>query len=264
MTHEEASVLLDEYAAGQLDAARRAAVEAHLQVCPACRGILRIAVDLRRAASEAGEALVSDHPAAESLASYALADGGLPIAEAASIQAHLEVCATCRREADLVGRAGRRRGGPPWTRAITPLALAAVLLLTLWPAVRQRSPGRQPDTIIEPAPAMLLYLAEPTRTIATEAPSVDLTAGQQVLPVAVAWTDDLQPRGLSVTVLAEIGERPLLSFTLDAAEALDADLGVLGLVLPASALAEGRHRLVILATDGGAILADRVFAVRRR
>jgi hypothetical protein len=140
-THDAWTDRLSEYVDGELDAAERAALDVHLQVCPACA---RTVTELRAVLERAGE--LETPPPAEDL---------WP-----GIEARITAPARRPRVFDL-GAWRRRAAGPPrrWSFTLPQLAGAAAVLVLLtslgvWTALVRRPAG--------PAgPALVTSVAQP-------------------------------------------------------------------------------------------------------
>ena len=139
-THDAWTDRLSEYVDGELDAAERAALDVHLQVCAACA---RTVTELRAVLERAGE--LGSPPPAEDLW--------------AGIEARIAARAPRPRVFDL-GAWRRRREGVPrrWSFTLPQLAGAAAVLVLLtslgvWSALDRRplapAPGRgaAPDAV---------------------------------------------------------------------------------------------------------------------
>jgi anti-sigma factor ChrR (cupin superfamily) len=130
------------------------AVSDHLEECAACgRAItddasaVTIAADLRAQLEQASAELLVDHPTHEELSDWI--DGRAGEAGSGRIGAHLEVCRSCREEAEdlraFAGSLAQERGaGVGWRMAAA--ALAAALVLAIGAAIllrRGEAPQRE-------------------------------------------------------------------------------------------------------------------------
>ncbi len=99
MDHREAKRHLLDFVAGDLDQGTRNAVTSHVERCVDCRAWLETH-DLLASASEVDSS--SDHPDSELLALCVVRpeEGNKP--GRAAVRRHLESCARCRREMELV------------------------------------------------------------------------------------------------------------------------------------------------------------------
>lgn len=104
MSHRDTRELLPDFAQGRLEAEGRAAIEEHLAVCPACREWLETYHLLGRALAAQEE---TEHPDSADLAAWAARNDELPPGAAA----HLEGCAECGREVELLTAAIRAARG---------------------------------------------------------------------------------------------------------------------------------------------------------
>ena len=161
MDHREAKRHLLDFVAGDLDTRSRSAVTSHIEECVDCRAWLETH-DLLASASEMDSS--SDHPDSELLALCAVRpeEGNEP--GRAAVRRHLESCARCRREIELVrdavmearpeaaGPAGaiHPKPSPSWWRAAAAACVVAVALG--WLTVETRRPGhvdsRPNDTVM--------------------------------------------------------------------------------------------------------------------
>lgn len=108
MRHGEIKKLLGDFAAGRLDRATRAGIEAHLKECVACDSWVStygLYADLLGV--PAGER-AAEHPPADRLAEHALDLPGLEEADRSALMRHLESCPSCRRQVELTRQAVSR------------------------------------------------------------------------------------------------------------------------------------------------------------
>lgn len=253
MTHEDAQTLIEEYESGTLGPEQSAELRAHLASCEECRAEARIAASLRRAAAATGEALLSDHPDAEELAGYALADNSFPLDVLARIQSHLEACETCRRELDLVREAARSRKAGKRRNGILPLVIVVVALVALVPLLHHPR-----DAGMEHAAAVLVI---PAADADGATPSVRLAPGQEFLQITLSWQPAPVPDNIRVDVFRSDGTPAVDPYSVETDEAFDQERGILGLLLPAVGLDPGVYRLRISDPVDGAVLDERRFAI---
>lgn len=141
MNHRAASELLADLAEHRLETGMRAEVEAHTAGCAACREWLETYRLLGRAGVAQPE---TQHPAAAELAAWVALEAAddLP----ADAMSHLEECATCRHDLQLLASAiGAARRERPWAktasrRATIAWSVAASLALVVLAAALMRGP----------------------------------------------------------------------------------------------------------------------------
>lgn len=135
--HFRSSQELTAYAEGSLAAAERRAVESHLADCEECRGWIAA----YRLLAE-GLADPAGHLSADDLSRFALAEETLDASQRERCVGHVEICASCAEEIQLV------RGAASEARRVEPAA-GRDLLPAIAPAARK----------VEPATVTLLALA---------------------------------------------------------------------------------------------------------
>ena len=99
MDHREAKRLLVDLAAGELDQSTRNEVTAHVEECVACRAWLETR-DLLASLAPVENGI--EHPESDLLAEAAARPEALDEPGGSVVREHLEICASCRREVELV------------------------------------------------------------------------------------------------------------------------------------------------------------------
>lgn len=146
LTHNEARLVLTEYAHGRLDSQGAHALEGHVAACVECRGALAALRALERELAEHGEAALSEHPVPEKLVRFAVNSSRIAVPELARLAAHVRACPTCEREVELTRGADAWRA--PWWRSFARAwqeaqagpwgmlapAMAVIALVLAWPA----------------------------------------------------------------------------------------------------------------------------------
>jgi hypothetical protein len=281
--HERAVSHVAELAAGRLEPALAAEVRAHVAACETCRGVLRAAEAVHLEVREHGAALFGDHPAPEAIARFALEPGALGVAERAGLAAHVRACPRCAGEASQARAAAATawmraprawwvgaRGPAPW---LAP-ALGALALVLAWPAwqglvemprlearlAREAQARREAERArvpqVAPAPpggaARSLVLSEASRSGGAPAASVALAPGQGMVPVLMDLDLSGEPPGRAVRAsVRRVGGTEVWALESTAGEVWDARARVIGLLVPASALAPGEHELRLAWRPGG-------------
>lgn len=161
LEHREARARLSDLAAGRLDEPELGELQAHVAGCAVCQGWLEAHALIAGVLREEPGPIWEDHPTADRLAQYSVAERRLSEHERRRLSRHLVACADCRTAVELSREAvaaaappaasGRGQGWPaawlpPPLRL--PLAAAALLALLLVPlaliGVRQ---GRADQTV---------------------------------------------------------------------------------------------------------------------
>lgn len=147
-THDEMLLRIADLAMGRIAAEEAAAIRAHVVSCDECGRQMRtyeiVAEVVREEAVSAAH-----HPGADELVAFALRSGGSATETAAEITAHLDSCAGCREEVEIVrgaeadlvrasrfGDAAKHLGTgvAPWRTRYALLAAGVVSAALLYPA----------------------------------------------------------------------------------------------------------------------------------
>jgi hypothetical protein len=278
MTHEQAVLLVSDWARGTLDAGRSRAVEEHVRVCGECQAAAEAAGGLHAEAARLART-PSAHPSSDALAGYVSEPETASIVTLARIGAHVHGCDPCREDVTLMREASR----PAWWRAIRAVwdapgstarwlqpALALGALLLAFPAwrglvelpreraaselrlhdvdeARERAEARVRELTLEPAPAIrgggvaALVLQGPLRD-AGDLPALRLRPGQPLQPVLL---DVSPPTGeLHVTLVRANGS---VAWTAAGPreEFWDEANRLTGLLVPTDVLTPGEYRIEV-------------------
>jgi hypothetical protein len=144
MSHNEAVILLTDYVAGRLAAEEHGEVQAHLETCGECTGLVATVLVLKnRLPEEDSDRTPSqEHPKSDDLVDFALDPDSLPESQQRDIAGHLARCAVCTDDVEAVKRteaataasptsdsnSSGMSSGPGWRSLWPRLALAAAAI----------------------------------------------------------------------------------------------------------------------------------------
>ena len=257
MKHEDAALLLTDYASGSLDSMQMESVHQHVAECAECTELLQTISELD-SLSDSWRPLLDAHPDADLLSQWALSTPELPLKTDIRIAAHVQVCPSCAAELEVIensiGSADNAWNTAKSWFALTkwvsmpslvPVAMAATILVLAVPTLRHiRQDGR--DLAVSTLPPTF-DLGSPTRGDAT------LIEFQRALPQQLLLIDyptqllDGRPPAGAITVeLRQTGsEDPSWSVVENWAKTWNGESGILSLLVPTDALSAGPHRLIV-------------------
>ena len=251
--HEELQGQIAAYAAGRLEPADVAEIEAHLATCDECAEIAETWKPLALALRESGSALLESHPESSMLRAYAA--GSLRGEAASGVARHLAGCGACALEVEAWAPERRKTLPTPvrstFTRFGMPASLAAGLVvglgigLTYRPAPRIDAASPAPSRSSAGA-ASLIALERPTRG-AVKPAVFRLESGQDFAPllVPVVVPEAAGPADRFRFAIQDENRRTVWSAELEAAVVRKqiAASGVVAFLVPASDLMPGSKSL---------------------
>ena len=293
MTHDQVLSLVSDWVRGRLDRERAREVESHARTCRDCQQAADAARRLAGETARLDETALA-HPPADVLARYVSEPDSESVATLARVGAHLRGCETCREDVALMRAAGR----PGWWRALRAawgapgagaralhpaLALAAVLLaypawrgLVEWPRERAaaerrvraaedelaRARGAARGIAARPSPGargggVAALVLQGAARDAGPTPTLRLRRGQPFQPILL---DVTPPPGPLAVTLAR-GDAVVWSSTGSREEYWDDVNRLVGLLVPADALAPGEHRLELRQADARTLVFAATFLV---
>ncbi len=275
MEHREAILLLVDYVRGELDESRRRAVADHLAAHPDCAETVRFLERLDQDLVRHGAGLVGEHPAADSLVTYAVGDADeLEPVEHAAVARHVEDCPACFRDLQMVRRVhaalvapaptkgkpstgSGRLGGLPMLGA----ALAAGLVLGL--GLPQLFGGGRDQW---DGPVSVCRVSGTVRSgTAIEAA---VPAGAEALPVIVTWDPWTLPGACADTPLTiRLGDaaerRELWRLDTTVGAAFDGPNGAIAFLVPLDEVGFGERILTVGPAGGPPEVTARLSLTRR-
>lgn len=291
--------LLGDLALGRL--ARDQAVPAwtHVSTCVECQETLATMHRVRQSLADTVDRRLQLHPDPEAIVRMALGPGEIAPADRDTIEAHLRLCASCRKEVELArnvdfesGKTGETKSPrfgrlPPLLAAalvaVAALAYPAFIGLTELPALRRaqhesaaevselKARAQQLETRLGSGSGetqwsggvALLLLRAATRGEASPA-EVRLRPGQPYQPVLIDYSlAELLRREPGTWVRVELSRAgaPVWQSEATAATLWDAPQGVVSLLLPVSVLSPGSYRIELRAASRAEPLFARDFSV---
>jgi hypothetical protein len=254
MDHETASRLIQELATGTIDPREREVVEAHATECEECRQALHAFRDVAGVSLDTDASLFDPHPSADDLAAYVCVEPGLSTADLRRVARHVRVCPTCRREHEIASAALVAR--EPWIARVSsllrlstrvsmpaaiPVALAAVLLVALIPAIRGL---RSPSEIEQPWSGAVPTILLSSGTRGAQIPVVTVDRGRPATLLLVEAAEPGEGTGavtISVRRLADGVE--VWKTRAEWNEVWSVKNPILSLLVPTEALEAGRHAI---------------------
>ena len=242
-------------------------VEAHLKECPMCQKELEELRWISSGVKEHKEVIVSPHIESEKLVLFSEMPENLDPDEAAAIVKHLQSCALCNEELQILKSANLElkalekkekpefaEEAPVWQRLAErfiwlikkPAFAYIIVILLAYPAGRwlfkESPPGMLP--IPKVAPEKVYVLSEQTRVIAEPTP-VFRSDRENNVRVGIPFWPDLENQSYELVISSESGENifAMMDFTDFG------DQGYFQLVLNTDSIPDGGYVLIIRETS---------------
>jgi len=260
MEHREACILLTDYVKGSLSEQQRAAVEAHVETHPECRDTVDFLKGMDQDLAAYSDVLLHDHPSADDLVTYAVAEI-IPLpGSRENIADHVKECVSCFKEiqkirsiySELVQNKSPRRGRVIYLIA----AAAAVICFGMLYAVTEKNDPGEPWSGATP----IVQIMGVTRS--ADVPTVLVDEDVPQLPMIILW-DPWQSRSDSpnypvvVTIVSLETEQIVWELETNAVDLWNASTEICSMLLPVSRVGFGDRELTITTADGNELFTGR-------
>ena len=252
MTHDQIKDLLLDFSEGTLSSAENGVVAEHIRECMECREQLFLIRFLEKSVSS-DPSFFFPHPSSAEIFEFAIGGDGLDAEESELIDRHVSECDQCRefvefaRQVDsLPDEANVRRHDPPlpgFNRKLERMAMAAVLLLMLYPAylgLKSPTSGLQPFVAGESA------LVFRDRTLSDRIPDLVLNRKKPYFQLTIfskhfsgeSYPDD----PVRVVVAATKGDDPVLDLETTYSRLISEEQpSVINIVIPTQGRRPGEY-----------------------